>query len=778
MRETQKKGKQGATHPEIPKLSKKTIWKNSADASEINKHSLTFIGYQLLTCPLVLPFKSAFSWFFCAVLFGRESKELYRNNTSIFKEENSVGAVKVNKFWHSLEILWCSDLGTQVKQIAGFSFNACMCPWCWAHNTYKKVLDCLWPTRTTESCMGIKNENLYYCPHHCFSRIIAQMLIWVSRGEKKTRDDMLGIFSHHWQLKNIAFKPREQKEKDGAATDTQTANKFETVSMLTGNVFTYLLKNFKIIQSLFIHKKNETMLWQSLLDIWILIHASFDMITVDLLKTVQGILNVFASKLNIFNLDAGIPAYIHIIIQHTMHMMYKLWKKGLRFSDIDQSSFELSNLVQEHVDAECICQQANLNPISQKYAQKLEKKKMFNIQKFLNFQELTTNSEGKAKYCKLFKCCQIMLHFCRRLILCSTYGQNIAEMPDMDRKHHANTKASLNENAKRQEVKEVLARNKCKMIDDELFQHIINQEPEQDPQPVYETFQDLLDEREAETDLAELPDNIVRLLVSEIHQNEQNEHNKEENEENEQNDQENEQNDQENEQNDQENQQNDQENQQTDQENEQNPQENEQNQQENEENLMNSSQQDEHFIPFQNDSFSEHEHDNENQNQNEHEYFNENEQEHENQNEHANENESESDEEDIFNENEQNDDMERQNEELLNDQNDSFAAIFSKNDEELEERSSLFDEHNAQNESYLRIPTSNKRKPSTNQISFSPQTKKKRIHETLTQLSNTHNLTQRQFASDNFEVVDERKQINYSNFDATNLFGRMSWMKQ
>lgn len=713
-----------------------------------------------MSCPLVLPFKSAFSWFFSGVLFGKEKKKLYQQNCDVFKQENTIGAVKVNSSWYLLDILWCSDLGSQVKQIANFSFNACLCPWCWAHNTYKKVLDCLWPTRITESCMGMNNENIYFCPHHGFARIIAQMITWVSRGEKEVKEKLLTIFARHWQLKNIQFKPREQTEKDAPATDPQTANKFETVSMLTGNVFTYLLKNFGIMEEVFVAKTQISILWQCLLDLWILIHSPFEMISEDFLKTVQGICNTFVSKLNIFHLDAGIPAYIHIITQHLMKMMYKLWKKGLRMSDIDQSSFELSNLVQEHVDSECVCQQANLKPISAKYAAKLEKNQMFNVQKFLNLEEALKTPAGKALYCKLFKCLQIFLHFARRLILCAFYGLDICQMPDMDRKNHSNSKALADSVAKRQEVIEVLERNKNKRIDDETYQAIINQEPEEDPEPVYAAFHEILEKRDTEIDLVELPDNIRRFLVSDDSNEMEEEHNEMEEEDNEMEEEHNEMHEEGND---------------IFQNFEMEPNHIGQNSEENAENqnvIQSHSQQ----SPPQNDqdnsapissplnnsvfesnfdvSFSSEPQHNAN------DFFN-------NEDSYIPNSEIEetedSDEDDIFCQDnaENEDENEDENEKCINGQNDDslFNSFQS-------QQFTLFDDN---------VPNSRKRKQSS-KLDFCPKKKKQKLNETLKEMSKTHTLTQQSFGSDNHEVVDEAKQMNYSNFNASNLFSKMPWM--
>lgn len=498
------------TYPLLSKIRDLMTAKNSGDGADINKHPFVFIGYQLMNFREILPLKSAYSWFFAAIFYGKEKKKLYENNCENFRSANNVGAFKFGKKWIKLDIFWVSDMGSWLKQIGNFSFNCFCCPFCWAKNSYKKVMDVLWPLRKTHSLMGFDNSDIYMCIHHAYQRICEHMLMWTCRGETTRKTTLLNIFARFWQLKNIKFQPRQQK-KDSAPTDPQAANTFEETSMMTGNVFTFLLKKFTIMVPAFCNVTVETQIFQFLADIWVLTHAPIDKVTNTLLRTVQGVLQQLVSKLNIFNLDIGIPAYFHQLSQHLVTSMFKLKKKGLTISDVDQSSFELSNAVQKHVDAECICQQPNLKEISPEYDQKLQKKNMFNVQKFLKLQQAKQTAEERCKYSQKFKCLQMFLYFARRIILCAYFGQNIAEMPNFDRKCSKTTKIQLEkEKEKEKELEDALQRNKRYIITEDLLKDIVEAEP--DSECDYESFEQSLQERETSADLAYLPENIQQQM--------------------------------------------------------------------------------------------------------------------------------------------------------------------------------------------------------------------------------------------------------------------------
>lgn len=182
--------------------------------------------------------------------------------------------------------------------------------------------------------------------------------------------------------------------------------------------------------------------------------------------------------------------------------MYELKKRDLNIGDIDQSSFELSNLVMEYIKQGCICQQAKLTKNSEAYENKLLKKKMISYQHFLNF-KVNMNENEKIKYSSNFINLQILLHSLRSLYLGVYYNCDFC-------------------NEKRA-YKKKIEKNKFQWknfisykISDEEFNSMINNPTV----PDFDTFliEDFIKSLNTETDFAFLPSDIIN-KIKEINEN-------------------------------------------------------------------------------------------------------------------------------------------------------------------------------------------------------------------------------------------------------------------
>ena len=148
----------------------------------------------------------------------------------------------------------------------------------------------------------------------------------------------------------------------------------------------------------------------------------------------QGLLDEICELLSkCADLDCGVSLYFHFLKYHLVKMLKILRGYGISINDVDQSSFELSNLVMEHIKAETICRQAKYTKNSEDYTQNLEKKGKLDYQKVLNFKE-NMNQIEKNLYKDKFDALQILLHLLRKLTLSVKYQLPYIALPNFDRK--------------------------------------------------------------------------------------------------------------------------------------------------------------------------------------------------------------------------------------------------------------------------------------------------------------------------------------------------------
>ena len=274
---------------------------------------------------------------------------------------------------------------------------------------------------------GFKSSEIFPCHLHAFERIMEMMLYNVTRGKKEKKEAMLENFSHHPYLHSLSFVPMDE------LLDEAKDNRVERMSMVTGNQIQYLFNNIKILDPLFDDPEEEKKIFLMLKDLWNFLHQDLPFYSEENLKKMMSLWKKLLQSFKIYSTsDAYFSIYIHILSKHLAKCIARLNNMKLTFLDVDQSSFEMGNLILKNINSGAISKQPHLKKNLPTTFSFLRDSAMFNYQEVLKFRENMNESELKL-YKKQFQALQIMFAMCRPLYAAAYRYCELNEIPDMNR---------------------------------------------------------------------------------------------------------------------------------------------------------------------------------------------------------------------------------------------------------------------------------------------------------------------------------------------------------
>ena len=138
--------------------------------------------------------------------------------------------------------------------------------------------------------------------------------------------------------------------------------------------------------------------------------------------------------------------YIHIFTHHLLKKISDLKKLDLTILEVDQSSFELGNLILKNITKGQISKFPKKSKISKNTTEDLKRNQMLNFQKVLKWKP-GMKDEKWGLYQKQYQALQIMLIMLRRLYMAAFYDDcELIELPDMNIPPHSQEKKTEKNN--------------------------------------------------------------------------------------------------------------------------------------------------------------------------------------------------------------------------------------------------------------------------------------------------------------------------------------------
>ena len=440
LKQREEAGDKGKTHEAIGSLSDGLLIKNTEDACEIDGEAHTFNGYQVVVPQVISP-KNPLSWFFAGVLHVGETKENIKVNFDCFKEFNRLcNSIKGKKEYKAF-LIWVSDLASLVKQCGDALDGQNPCFKCWFSSLVKKLFFFRYKFREITTGLGYVTKQIFICVLHMFQRLTEKLIFYTSKGgdlEKKAI--LMEIFQQNWELSNIKFVVDKKGNEDDVGYDPNNQNLRERVTMCTGNAVNALSKKPDLLKPAFSDSFREGFIWKIMSKTWKFCHVSYTHYSDENLRVLMGMNELISFLIpTAYDLELGVPHYLHYLY-HLPDFMIILRDLGVSLSMVDQSGFELSNIVFDHVYHECICRKPTFKRISEAYRRRLEKTNQFIYEDHLVFPQ-NNSQEEKKRYAKSFQSLSTLLVATRRLTLCMEYKFPYLQLPNYNRKKAKNVKS-------------------------------------------------------------------------------------------------------------------------------------------------------------------------------------------------------------------------------------------------------------------------------------------------------------------------------------------------
>jgi len=440
VKEREAAGEKGETHAAIEQLPNPTLVKSSEDGCEIDNKPHTFLGYQIVAPKVISP-KNPLSWFFAGVLHVPETKDNLKENFSFFKEFNRLcESIKGHKEYTAF-LIWVSDLGSLIKQCGNALDSSNPCFKCWFSTLLKKLFFFRYKFRELTTGLGFVTKKLFICVLHMFQRLTEKLIFYTSKGgDLSKKEILLEIFQENWELCNIKFVVDKKAEEEDEGVDPNNQNHREKVSMCTGNALNALLNKPQLLNRAFSDPLRESLIWKIFSKTWKFCHVSHTHYSNDNLRVLMGTNELLSYLIpKAYDLELGVPHYLHYFY-HLPDFMIILRELGVSLSMIDQSGFELSNIVFDHIYHECICRKPpTYKKISEKYRTRLQKTNQFIYQDHLLLPRDNSQKE-KKRYAQSFESLCTLLATTRRLTLSLKFKFPYLHLPNYKRKKAKNVK--------------------------------------------------------------------------------------------------------------------------------------------------------------------------------------------------------------------------------------------------------------------------------------------------------------------------------------------------